>query len=171
LICLPKIPPEGRVVPVEQRRSRYSSSFLTAPEMARGLTVTPCFSNRIRLNPPIAAAYWSCIPPGIPTSVLSIKYAVSAILSLSIGFADHSQRPPRIATTSAEEDPKPEPGGQSEQVLISSGSVTPILLTAARARSPSPFKDWEWPWSDAIPVVQPMLFTCTPSSILGRREQ
>src|SRR5207247_1345184 len=74
-ICLWRIPPERRVVPVKQRRLLYSSSFKVSLLMRRGLTMFESFLNSIRLNPPKVDAYWSCKPPGIPTSFLSTSYA------------------------------------------------------------------------------------------------
>src|SRR5205807_5214879 len=109
---------EDLEAPVQYRTREASSSFTIAGFKRSGFTSTRSAPNSIMLHPPKAAAYWSWRPPASPQSMRSIWKAIEAISYSLSGSEKYSRKPSINATTRVDDEPRPEPGGASAQVVI-----------------------------------------------------
>ena len=75
----------------------------------------------MKLAPPKAEAYWSCLPPARRRSMRSISNARCATSYRPSGSSSRVRNASTSATTSAEDEPRPDPAGASTQVVIFSG--------------------------------------------------
>ena len=112
--CSTMIASDRRETPVKQITIEVSSSFATAGVTRSGLTMTrsPAW-NSMKLMPPKVAAYWSCLPPARPRSMRSISKARCATSYGPSGALSSARNASTSATTSAEEEPRPDPAGAS----------------------------------------------------------
>ena len=86
----------------------------------------------MKLIPPNAAAYWSCLPIGSPSRSISIVQASAASTSFATNRPAWAWRPFSKATQNELEEPRPVPLGRSAIDAISSPPGMPRNRSTSR---------------------------------------